>query len=340
MDHPALTTEKALFSCPACGGALTADREAYRCPGCVRIYPIVFGIPDFRLAPDPYISFVEEYEKARVLAEEAERRSFEELVRFYWQMTPGVPPEAVARYTRYALDGERRARVYLNAVDAHLGRTWIGDSCLDIGCGTGGFLLGAGDRFHELVGVDIALRWLIVARKRLEGRAENIVLVCCSAEHLPFPGGKFDAAVGLDVLEHAEDAPAVLSEAARTLRSGGLCYLATPNRFSIGPEPCVRLWGVGFLPRGLARLYVQQIRGVPYRQIRLLSFFDLRRLLRRSGLRHWRIAPAPVPLDASAGLSRVAQGLLRFYNALRGHPILARVLLIVGPYLQVVARPR
>jgi len=201
-------------------------------------------------------------------------------------------------------------------------------------------LLGAGDRFHELVGVDIALRWLIVARKRLEGRAENIVLVCCSAEHLPFPGGKFDAAVGLDVLEHAEDAPAVLSEAARTLRSGGLCYLATPNRFSIGPEPCVRLWGVGFLPRGLARFYVQQIRGVPYRQIRLLSFFDLRRLLRRSGLRHWRIAPAPVPLDASAGLSRVAQGLLRFYNALRGHPILARVLLIVGPYLQVVARPR
>src|SRR3970040_570659 len=119
VDDPALTTEKALFSCPACGGALTADREAYRCPGCVRIYPIVFGIPDFRLAPDPYISFVEEYEKARVLAEEAERRSFEELVRFYWQMTPGVPPEAVARYTRYALDGERRARVYLNAVDVH-----------------------------------------------------------------------------------------------------------------------------------------------------------------------------------------------------------------------------
>jgi hypothetical protein len=35
------------------------------------------------------------------------------------------------------------------------------------------------------------------------------------------------------------------------LRPGGLLFLATPNRYTLGLEPHVRLWGVGYLPAQL-----------------------------------------------------------------------------------------
>src|SRR5581483_8341823 len=78
----------------------------------------------------------------------------------------------------------------------------------------------------------------------------------CAAERLPFPEETFDVVVASDVIEHVQDAGAVVAEAARVLRRGGLLFLATPNRFSLGLEP----------------------------HVRLLSSFELRRLLQVSGL--------------------------------------------------------
>ncbi len=109
------------FCCPCCRGPVVLDREAYRCPACRRAYPILFGIPDFRLSPDPYISFEDEYRKAGLLAEAAGRVSFEELVRFYWEITPDVPRPAAERYIRYALSGEERGQACLAVMDAHGG---------------------------------------------------------------------------------------------------------------------------------------------------------------------------------------------------------------------------
>lgn len=305
---------------------------------CGRSYPIVFGIPDFRLAPDPYISFAEEYEKARLLAEEADRRSFEDLVRFYWEITPDVPRELAERYIGYAVRGERRGHAYLGEIDANLKGQLRGEACLDVGCGTGGFLLAARPRFRRLVGSDIALRWLVIAKKRMADAGENVTLVCCSAEHLPFPAGVFDAAVCIDVLEHAQDPQAVLRRTARAVKPDGLLYLVTPNRFSLGPDPCVRVWGVGFLPRSLASRYVERVTGRPYRLIRLLSVFELKDVLAHAGLRSWTISPGLVPVHNGTSRSRFASALLRTYNALRRHPIAARFLVIGGPYLQAVGR--
>jgi uncharacterized protein YbaR (Trm112 family) len=127
------------FCCPQCRGPLTSDPERYRCPVCSREYPILFGLPDFRLSPDPYISFEDEYEKARILADKASRVSFENLVRFYWEITPEVPHAAVERYVRYALSGEDRGNACLEALDNHVAGCWAGQTGLEIGCGTGGF---------------------------------------------------------------------------------------------------------------------------------------------------------------------------------------------------------
>jgi hypothetical protein len=119
---------------------------------------------------------------------------------------------------------------------------------------------------------------------------------------------------------------------------GVLCFFSTPNRFSLGPEPCVRLWGVGFLPRLLAEGYVRSVKGISYRNIHLLSYFQLRRLLSRSGLRHWMISPARITECEQKLLSRFGQALITVYHALRNLPFCSYLLRIVGPFLQISGR--
>lgn len=326
------------FCCPQCRGPVTANAGAYYCPACRRVYPIVFGIPDFRLYPDPYISFEEEYKKVGILADEARKVSFETLVQFYWKITPDVPRQAAERYIRYALSGEDRGIACLETLDAHIKDRWTGQACLEIGCGTGGFLLAAQPRFRTLVGADVALRWLIIAKKRLTDASKHVGLVCCSAEYLPFSDGIFDSVVGLHVLEHAKDQQAVVSETVRTLKREGLCFFSTPNRYSLGPEPCVRVWGVGFVPRSLASGYVWLIKKVPYQHIRLLSGFELRKLLSHSGLREWAISPPRIADCEQQTMSYFGRMLIIIYHALRDLPGFSFFLQIFGPFLQVVGR--
>jgi len=325
------------FRCPSCRGPLTSDSTGYACRGCQRRYPIICGIPDFRLFPDPYISFEDEYAKVRRLAEEADRVSFEALVRFYWEITPEVPRPMAERFIRYALTGAERAGPCLATMDSKADGRWTGARCLDVGCGTGGFLAAARERFGTLVGADIALRWLVVARKRLMSTG-RIALVCCSAEALPFPGGTFDAVVGLHVLEHAGDPQAILSETVRTLKTSGWCYFSTPNRFSLGPEPSVRVWGVGFVPRALASRYVRLVRGIPYLNIRILSCFEVRRMVLRAGLPTWSMSSPYLAECEQQTLSGPARRIARLYNLLREVPVFRHLLLAVGPFLQVVGR--
>lgn len=332
------------FCCPSCRGPLTSDSAAYHCRGCRRRYPIICGIPDFRLAPDPYISFEDEYDKTRRLSEEAERSSFEALVRFYWKITPDVPQLMAERFIRYALTAEERADLCLatmddRAGDARGGSQWTGARGLEIGCGTGGFLMAARKRFGDaLVGADIALRWLVVANKRLAAAGNHVRLVCCSADALPFQNETFDAVVGLHVLEHAADPQAVLCETVRTLTAKGWCYFSTPNRFSLGPEPSVRVWGVGFVPRAHASRFVMFWKGIPYRNIRLLSSVELRRMLARSGLRSWAMTPPRLADCELQTLPAPARRLAGLYHLVLGIPIFRHLLLMVGPFLQVVGR--
>ena len=81
------------FVCPACKGALRQTDAAYACDACNRTYPIVLGIPDFRLETDPFITIEDDRRKALHLFEQGRERTFEELVRYYYGITPEDPPE-------------------------------------------------------------------------------------------------------------------------------------------------------------------------------------------------------------------------------------------------------
>src|SRR5262249_33882669 len=120
---------------------------------------------------------------------------------------------------------------------------------LDLGCGSGSFLAAVGARAGPVCGVDVAFRWLLVARKRLGGGGlGRAPLACACAEALPVTDGSLAGVVAGDVFEHVADQAATLAEAFRALRPGGRAFFATPNRYSLGPEPHVQVWGVGFLP--------------------------------------------------------------------------------------------
>lgn len=329
-----------VLCCPACKGGLTEILEGYRCEGCNRAYPVIGGIPDLRVSPDPYISFQDEYQKVGVLTEAAKRYDFEGLVRFYWDITPEVPADLKERYARYALTAEDRGRAVLEEVDLHSRARAVGGRCLELGCGTAGFLVAARSRFRQILGIDIALRWLIIGKKRLETSGQPAQLVCCNAEHLPFRDEVFDCVVGIHMLEHSQDRHRVVREAGRVLRDNGLYFFSTPNRFSLTPEPCVRVWGVGFLPRPLAAPYVRLIKGIPYRHVRLMSPFALKRLLADPLFGQSTISLPRISRAEQGMLSPRMKVLVSIYHALLHVPLLSTLMKLCAPLLQVSGRKR
>jgi SAM-dependent methyltransferase len=309
---------------------VAAQPEAYRCDACRRDYPVILGIPDFRVIPDPYIAMEEDRLKGMELAEQYTRSDFEGLLRHYWSLTPETPPVLAREYVRHDLAGVARGRAALEAMGpAANGRI------LEVGTRTGGFLVAAAMGGAETVGCDIAFRWLVVARKRLEEAGLSAELACCCAQALPFPDEEFDRVVAGNVLEHTADQEGLVREALRVLKPGGVLFATTWNRFSLAPEPHVGLWGVGFLPRRLMAPYVRWRRGTDYTHVRLLSRSELRRLLRRAEFGDCRIVPAAFSPGETEGMPRGKRLLARVYGRARNWPLARRFLLMFGPGWQV-----
>jgi hypothetical protein len=84
------------------------------------------------------------------------------------------------------------------------------------------------------------------------------------------------------------------------LAAGGHLHAVTCNRFSLAPEPHVRLLGVGYLPRPWQAPYVAWRGRGDYRHVRLLGRAELARLVRASPFHHGRPAAMPIGLRAEA----------------------------------------
>jgi ubiquinone/menaquinone biosynthesis C-methylase UbiE len=306
--------------------------ERYHCGPCARDYPVVLGIPDLRLYPDPLIPLEDDYRKGEKLQREAERLSFAELVAYYWTLPtyPPTPRDLSDRFVHHVLTDERRIAGYEDL----LGR---GEALLDVGCGAGVLVRVARRRFDVTVGLDVAFRWLIVARRGLEEAGLPVHLVCGCADHLPFADGVFDTVASVALLEHLPDAPAALREFTRVQRGPGRVLVWTSNRFSLAPEPHVRVWGVGFLPRRWMGAYVRWRRGLAYEKKHLLSRFELARGLRAAGCRDvaFRLpAIAAADLEHAGALERLGA---RVHGVLRRVPLLRWLIVPVFPVLLAVA---
>jgi ubiquinone/menaquinone biosynthesis C-methylase UbiE len=318
------------YACPRCHRAVGSHAGAYVCPACDSRFPIVLGIPDFRIFPDPWIGLDDDREKARALEQRAQGTSLEAMVRAYWAMTPGTPATQANRFVEHVMQASARSHEWLASLrmPTDTAAPW-----LDIGTGTGDLSVSAAQRGVSVVGIDIAMRWLVVARRRAELAGVSVDLVCCNAEYLPFPDATFARATALGTIEHLADAPAMLAETRRVLRRGGDFHARTVNRYTALPEPHVNVWGVGFVPRRWADRYVRLRSGQRYEHHRPLSSRELRRGLHSAGFRDVRVEPAPL---LGTERTRMAQRawVVDAYDRARGTVVGRSALRMIAPLLE------
>jgi ubiquinone/menaquinone biosynthesis C-methylase UbiE len=316
-----------------CKQELAQQAEGFTCAHCRRTYPVVLGIPDLRVYSDPFISIEEDHFKGRQVQEQADKMDFAALLRFYWEHVslPPTPVDLRERFIQHVLTDEKRVRRFQDQLGS-------GQTCLDVGCGAGSLVGVAQREFGLVIGCDVAFRWLILARKRLEELGHAASLVCCCADFLPFPPESFDLVTAVSLLEHVRDVPAVAGECGRVLAKNGRLFVWTANRFSLAPEPHVGIWGLGFLPRRWMPAMVKWRRGLSYEKIHLLSCFDVRRIIRKAGFHSATFSLPPVTDEDLQGRGTLERLGARFFRFLSGVPLLRRLLIPVSPALLLLAK--
>jgi len=161
-----------------------------------------------------------------------------------------VDPGEIARFARLAgewwdADGPYRPLHRFNPTRlgyirdrflAHFGRDpravapFRGLRLLDIGCG-GGLVAEPMSRLgFEVVAIDAAAENVAAARSHAAEAGLAIDYRAAAAEELAAGRERFDALLGLEILEHVADRDAFLTAAAALLRPGGAAIFATLNR--------------------------------------------------------------------------------------------------------------
>ena len=140
---------------------------------------------------------------------------------------------------------------------------------LDIGCGSGEWLLTMRERGWSVEGCDFDKFAVEAARQR------GLKVKCGSLEDQNYPDNSFDAVTLSHVIEHVPDPVRVLGECARILRPGGKLVLLTPNASSLGHRVFGEAW------RGLE----------PPRHLHLFSIKSMHRMLSLAGFQRILVVP-------------------------------------------------
>ncbi len=150
-----------------------------------------------------------------------------------------------------------------------------GDWLLDAGCGGGRHCVGALDRGAHVVGLDLDIESLRLARAGIdEGRSTapdepHGGVLRGDAFRLPFGDAAFDRVICSEVMEHVHDYQAAVRELVRVLRRGGTVGITIPT----APTEHAYLW--------LTRLYFES----PGGHIRIFKPRDLAQAMAAAGLR-------------------------------------------------------
>lgn len=103
---------------------------------------------------------------------------------------------------------------------------WKDKIVIDIGCGPGNIFANFEDKPNVLIGIDVAPESLKSAAK------EGYTAILADANHLPFKSGIADVVMLNATLHHCDNMSAVLKEAARLVKPGGVLITDHDPQFS------------------------------------------------------------------------------------------------------------
>jgi len=100
-----------------------------------------------------------------------------------------------------------------------------GSRIIEAGCGVGQVVLALRQWGHDCWGVDFAEETIALLNRKFP----DVPFLKADIRELPFRDASFDAYISLGVIEHfASGQEAMLAEAARILRPGGIIFLSVP----------------------------------------------------------------------------------------------------------------
>lgn len=138
---------------------------------------------------------------------------------------------------------------------------------LDIGCGGGEWLQAARRAGWKAQGLEVSAPVVAYLRE------QDFEIFHGFLEEAHYPDDHFDVVLAIEILEHVPDAQAILREAARILRPGGVLWATTPHGNGLS-----------------ARLLSENWREVaPPEHLQLFGKRAMQRMLRRAGFARARV---------------------------------------------------
>lgn len=199
------------------------------------------------------------------------------------------------------------------------GRVPQGGVAIDVGCGTGEVVqLLAAEGARVVAGTDLSGHALAHAQPRVAGHGS---LIAADAECLPFPTGRADVLVSLEVIEHVDSDLAALREYRRVLRKGAILLVTVPSYESLWAPHDDRAghrrrYGLGQLARTVGRAGFEVHRTSYYFSFLVPPAYVVRRtpLRRLAGDADEELSSSPILGRVMAGAARAERAWLG-----RGH---------------------
>jgi SAM-dependent methyltransferase/fructosamine-3-kinase len=253
--------------CPECLGDLDGSGESLRCSQCSRDYPVIDGVPLLSRGRDFYYGEVPRDVMRAILARATTAG---------WQtaLLEHADSEVAMDFYDYSAPDKRAGFKFL--LD-HFESGVV----LDYGCGLGANAQSLARNFSKVYATDLTLERAQFTRIRAhQENLPNVNVFCCGdTPHIPLKNQSVDVVVLDGVLEWLPESwpgeprsaqIGFLKELRRILKDEGCIFIGIENRVGYGYflgklEEHTRLRFASLLPRRIANLYSNRLRGRPFR---------------------------------------------------------------------------
>jgi len=191
------------------------------------------------------------------------------------------------KYISYALSTNQRAERTLARM-LSLDRPTTQGKALDVGCGYGGFLNAFGKLGFQPFGVEVDAHLAALAKLNTKDAPFESTLVVGDmfAGKATLTG--FDLITVNDVIEHLPDPLGAFKRLSEALNPGGVLAIYAPNGnsvFNVAADPHHKVCGSSYMPRSLAKGYVQAyLKSPSYSLGEYVSLQTFQDLAQRHGL--------------------------------------------------------